>query len=135
LSVNHEKVKQNLQLHQAQNTFQNAGGEFAADAIAVAQAEAEAADTPTSVPESVGEVGEEGDAQKNEEKEEEAEGAEEDAGEEKEKEVAEVKAREVGAAPGRPQRDGAGVRDKRFSHSQFVPPKVVKPVPQSGKKS
>ena len=49
--------------------------------------------------------------------------------------VAEVEAREVEAAAGRPQRDGAGVRDKRFSHSQFVPPKVVKPVPQSGKNS
>ena len=168
LSANHEKVKQNL--HQAENAFQNAGGEYAADAIAVARAEAEAADTPTSVPESVGEVGEEGDAQMNEEREEQAEGAaegdgsadekneereeeaegaeagdgsaaeadkekeEEAVGPEEEKEVAKVMAGEVGAAAGRPQREGAGVIGKRFSHGQFVPPKVVKPVPQSGKK-
>ena len=169
LSANHEKVKQNL--HQAENAFQNAGGEFAADAIAVAQAEAEAADTPTSVPESVPEeVGEEGDAQKNKEREEQAEGAaegdgsadekneegegeaegaeagdgsaaelneekeEEAVGPEEEKEVAKVMTGEVGAAAGRPQREGAGVIGRRFSHAQFVPPKVVKPVPQSGKK-
>ena len=155
-AAKHETVKQNL--FRAETAFQNAGGEFAGAAIAVAQAEAEAANTPTSVPESVPEeVGEEGDAEKNEEreeeaegaeegdgsaaekneeKEEEAEGAEEDAGEEKEKEVAEVRAGEVGAAPGRPQRDGAGVKEKRFSHSQFVPPRgIVKPVPQSGKNS
>ena len=168
LSANHEKVKQNL--HQAENAFQNAGGEYAADAIAVARAEAEAADTPTSVPESVGEVGEEGDAQMNEEREEQAEGAaegdgaadekneereeeaegaeagdgsaaeahkekeEEAVGPEEEKEVAKVMAGEVGAAAGRPQREGAGVIGRRFSHAQFVAPRIVKPVPQSGKK-
>ena len=170
LSANHEKVKQNL--HQADNAFQNAGGEFAADAIAVAQAEAEAADTPTSVPESVPEeVGEEGDAQKNEEREEQAEGAaegdgsadekneegegeaegaeagdgsaaelneekeEEAVGAEQEKEVAEVMAGEVGAAPVRPQREGKGVIAKRYSDSSFKPPRgIVKPVAQSGKK-
>ena len=168
MSANHEKVKQNL--HQAENAFQNAGGEFAADAIAVAQ-EAEAADTPTSVPESVGEVGEEGDAQKNEEREEQAEGAaegdgsadekneereeeaegaeagdgsaaelneekeEEAVGAEQEKEVAEVMAGEVGAAPGRPQREGKGVIAKRYSDSSFKPPRgIVKPVAQSSSK-
>ena len=147
LSANHEKVKQNL--HLAANALQNAGGEYAADAIAVARAEAEAADTPTSVPESVGEVGEEGDAQMNEEREEQAEGAEagdgsaaeahkekeeEAVGPEEEKEVDKVMTGEVGAAARRPQREGAGVIGKRFSHGQFVPPKVVRPVPQSGKK-
>ena len=132
-AAKHEEVKEKT--FQAEIAYQHAGGEFAGAAIAVA----EAANTPTSVPESVAqEEGEEGDgsaAEKNEEKEEEAEGAEEDAGEEKKKEVAKVKAGEVGAAPGRPKRDGAGEKEKRFSHSQFVPPKVVKPVPQSGKKS
>ena len=168
LSANHETVKQNM--YRAEDAYQNAGGEFAADAIAVAAAEAEAADTPTSVPESVGEVGEEGDAQMNEEREEQAEGAaegdgaadekneereeeaegaeagdgsaaeahkekeEEAVGPEEEKEVAKVMTGEVGAAAGRPQREGAGVIGRRFSHAQFVPPKVVKPVPQSGKK-
>ena len=170
MSANHETVKQNL--YRAETAYQNAGGEFAADAIAVAQAEAEAADTPTSVPESVPEeVGEEGDAQMNEEREEQAEGAaegdgsadekneegegeaegaeagdgsaaelneekeEEAVGAEQEKEVAEVMAGEVGAAPGRPQREGKGVIAKRYSDSHFKPPRgIVKPVAQSSSK-
>ena len=57
-------------------------------------------------------------------------------GAEEEKEVAEVMAGEVGAAPGRPQREGAGVIAKRYSDSHFKPPRgIVKPVPQSGKQS
>ena len=85
-AAEHERVKERT--FQAEIAYQHAGGEFAGAGDGVA----EAANTPTSVPESVvQEEGGEGDgsaAKKNEEKEDEAQGAEEDAGEEKEEEEA-----------------------------------------------